>query len=70
MSRSKFLRVGSFREVGAPDDAEGGDVAIGAVVVLDGERWCIVGIAPHPHRAGERLVFVERVAPPEDGRRR
>ena len=72
MNRSKFLRPDSFREIGPPADAEGVDVAIGATVVLDGERWCIVGIAPNPHRPGERLVFVERVAPPrtDGGRRR
>lgn len=59
----KFLRYGSFREVDRPAGGDDVAVAIGAVVVLDGERWCVVGVAPNPHRPGAHLAFVERVAP-------
>jgi len=65
MSKSKFLKPNSFREIAPPADEDGIDVAIGAMVLLDGDRWCIIGIAPNPYRPGERLVFVERVASPK-----
>jgi hypothetical protein len=65
MSKSKFLRPGSFREIAPPADEDDVDVVIGAIVLLDGERWCIIGIAPNPYRPDERLVFVERVASPK-----
>ena len=52
--------------IAPPADEDGVGVAIGAIIVLDGEHWCVVGIAPNPHRPGGRLVFVERVASPRE----
>ena len=64
MAASKFLENGTFREVARAADAGDAEVALGAVVVLGGVRWCVVGTAPNPNRPGERLVFVERADPP------